>query len=48
MEFRSDLMDSNGWQVLTNNVPGDGSLREIVDPGSFNRRFYRIIVRAGP
>jgi len=37
----SDNLTSNGWNLLTNNLPGSGNPLEITDPENATNRFYR-------
>jgi len=41
----SDNLTSNGWNLLTNNLPGSGNPIEIIDPETASNRFYRVKVR---
>lgn len=44
IEYRANLLLTNTWQLLLDNVQGDGSDIQIVDPGATGlpMRFYRI------
>ncbi len=45
--YKDGLLDPT-WQVLTTDIPGDGSVVEVPDTGAGTRRFYRIHVRLNP
>jgi hypothetical protein len=42
VEFRNDLLDTNGWQLLTNIAMSTDGILRIADPNLGSRRFYRI------
>ncbi len=44
VEYSTNLV-SNDWKILTNNIPGSGSMVEIRDDAGDPGRFYRIKVR---
>lgn len=49
VDYKDDLTATNGWIVLTNAVPGDGSYRMVTDfAPEAKRRFYRIRARLSP
>lgn len=45
VEYRADLLDTNGWRLLTNAAPAADALLEIMDPSQGPSRFYRVRAR---
>lgn len=46
VEYRDDLLDQAGWQILTNWIySSSGGRFEVIDPTPVNKRFYRLKVR---
>jgi hypothetical protein len=45
VEYRTDLLDTNGWRLLTNALPAADVVLEIIDATQGPQRFYRVKAR---
>ncbi|MBN1670796.1 MAG: right-handed parallel beta-helix repeat-containing protein [Kiritimatiellae bacterium] len=43
--YKDDLLDTNDWLALTNDLPGSAGLMEWTDPLPATQRFYKVQVR---
>ena len=44
VEYKGDLLDTNAWAELTNGIEGMGNVLEVMDPGTAEKRYYRLKV----
>jgi hypothetical protein len=45
-----DLVNSNGWTTVTNNIPGNSGIVQVIDPGGATQtqRIYRAVLQQSP
>jgi hypothetical protein len=42
IQYKNDLSDASAWVDLVTNVPGSGTVIDVIDTNPANWRFYRV------